>query len=79
MLTGGNIIFKIILDIYVSIIKGSYMEITKDRKQVNFDIHPELHKKIKMVALQRNISLANWIQRAIIAQLEREKIVHHET
>jgi predicted HicB family RNase H-like nuclease len=71
--------FKIVLDIYVSIKKGSYMELNKDRKQLNFDIHPELHKKIKIAAASRNISMALYLQRAIIEKLEREKIVHQET
>lgn len=55
------------------------MELNKDRKQLNFDIHPELHKKIKIAAASRNISMALYLQRAIIEKLEREKIVHQET
>jgi predicted HicB family RNase H-like nuclease len=56
------------------------MEIEKPkRKQICFDVNPDIHKKVKAIAIARNISMCLWVQRALIEKLEREKIVHQET
>lgn len=49
------------------------MEETKERKQIIFDIHPEIHRQIKVYSAMRNISMNNWMQRAINERLEKEK------
>lgn len=43
------------------------------RKQLAFDIHPELHKEIKMLSAERGISITNWMHRAIIARIKKER------
>ncbi len=45
----------------------------KKRKQINFDIRPELHTAIKIQAIKKNMSMNLWITRAIYEQLKREK------
>lgn len=42
------------------------------RKQIAFDILPEIHKQVKMLALMRNISMNIWMKRAIINQIKKE-------
>lgn len=44
----------------------------KERKQFVFDVSPEIHKKIKMLSVMRNISMNNWMQRAINERLAKE-------
>lgn len=47
--------------------------IQKKRKQFAFDIDPELHKEVKILAAQRNISINLWMTRAILARLYKDK------
>ena len=51
------------------------------RKQFAFDIHPDLHKKIKERALARDISMNLWMSLAIYEymKLEDNKDIQHET
>lgn len=46
------------------------MEEDKKRKQICFDVHPNLHKEIKLRALQEDISMNLLIQRIIIKALK---------
>jgi predicted HicB family RNase H-like nuclease len=46
----------------------------KKRKQIAFEILPELHQQIKISAAKRNISMTLWMQRAIQASLKEEKL-----
>ena len=45
---------------------------TKQRKQLAFDIDPELHTQIKILAARRNISMNVWLTRAILARIQKE-------
>lgn len=45
----------------------------KKRKQIVFNIHPELHKQVKILATQCNISMNLWMTRAIIQKIARDK------
>jgi len=49
---------------------GEMMEEKKKRKQICFDVHPNLHKEIKLIALKENISMNLWIQRVITKALK---------
>ena len=49
---------------------GEIMEDKKKRKQLCFDVHPNLHKEIKLRALQENISVNLWIHRVITKALK---------
>lgn len=44
----------------------------KKRKQIVFDIHPDLHQQIKILAAQCNISMNLWMTRAIIQKIARD-------
>jgi len=44
----------------------------KKRKQMAFDINPEVHKKVKVLAALRNISINLWMSRAINDRIEKE-------
>jgi predicted HicB family RNase H-like nuclease len=44
----------------------------KQRKQMIFDINPELHMQVKIMAARRNVSLSLWVTRAIYEQLKKE-------
>jgi predicted HicB family RNase H-like nuclease len=46
--------------------------VKKQRKQMIFDINPELHMQIKIMAARRNVSLSLWVTRAIHEQLKKE-------
>lgn len=46
---------------------------TKKRKQIAFDITEDLHTKIKVLAAQRNITMNNWMQRAIFERIAKEE------
>ena len=48
------------------------MEEKKKRKQIAFDINPEIHHQVKMLALMRNISINLWIARAINDRIAKE-------
>jgi predicted HicB family RNase H-like nuclease len=50
------------------------MEEIKKRAQIAFDIDPELRKKIKIVAVRRNISMNLWLIRAIYVALRKEDV-----
>lgn len=47
----------------------------KKRTQINFDIHPELHKEIKIRAARKNISMNLWIIRAIYSYIRKEDLI----
>lgn len=42
-------------------------------KRLVVELNFELHQKIKMLALRRNISLSQWIHRAIFARIDKEE------
>lgn len=44
----------------------------KSKKKIVFEIDPELHKRIKIIAARRNISMNLWIIRALLKSLEKE-------
>jgi predicted HicB family RNase H-like nuclease len=46
----------------------------KKRHQISFDISQDMHQQIKLFAVMRNISMNNWMHRAIIERLEKEKV-----
>ncbi len=48
------------------------MEDKKIRKQMAFDVTPEMHKRIKILAAMRNISINMWLVRAINDRLAKE-------
>lgn len=48
------------------------MENKKKRTQMAFDINPEIHKQVKMLALMRNISINLWMARAINDRIAKE-------
>lgn len=45
---------------------------TKKRKQMAFDIHPEIHQQVKILAAMRNISISCWMSRAINDRIAKE-------
>jgi predicted HicB family RNase H-like nuclease len=44
----------------------------KKRTQMAFDVNPEIHQKIKILAAQRNISINLWMARAINDRIAKE-------
>lgn len=63
----------IVVQLYI----GDHMEERKTKRlvvELNFD----LHQKIKMLALRRNISLSNWIHRAIFERIAKEGIKEND-
>jgi predicted HicB family RNase H-like nuclease len=44
----------------------------KKRKQMAFDVSPEIHQKIKILAAMRNISINLWMARAINDRIAKE-------
>ena len=49
------------------------MAAKKKRTQMSFDINPEIHKKVKILAVTRNISMNLWVHRAIIREIDRQQ------
>lgn len=45
----------------------------KKRNQIAFDIDPDFHKKLKMIALENNMTLNLWIQTALIEAYNKQK------
>jgi predicted HicB family RNase H-like nuclease len=45
---------------------------TKKRKQMAFDVSPEIHQQIKVLAAMRNISINLWMARAISDRITKE-------
>lgn len=43
------------------------------RKQMAFDIDPEVHKEVKALAARRGISMSLWVSRAIKERIDKEK------
>lgn len=43
------------------------------RKQMAFDISPEMHREVKILAAMRNISVSCWVTRAINDRIIKEK------
>ena len=50
----------------------------KNTKRVNFDVPVELHKKIKVFAVENNISIKTWILRLIFKEIEFVKSCRKE-
>ena len=44
----------------------------KIRKQLAFDISPEMHQQVKIFAARRGISINNWMQRAVVERIQKE-------
>ncbi len=44
----------------------------KKRTQMAFDINPEMHQQVKILAAMRNISMNLWIARAINDRIAKE-------
>jgi predicted HicB family RNase H-like nuclease len=44
----------------------------KKRTQMAFDINPEVHKQVKVLAAMRNISINLWVARAISDRIAKE-------
>ena len=44
----------------------------KKRKQMAFDVSPEIHQQIKILAATRNISINLWMIRAIHDRIVKE-------
>ena len=43
-----------------------------ERKRIVFDVHPELHTQVKVLAARRNISMNLWLMRAIADRIKKE-------
>ena len=48
------------------------MEDKKIRKQMTFDVSPEIHQQVKVLAAVRNISINLWMARAIQDRIAKE-------
>jgi len=48
------------------------MDTKKKRKQMAFDVSPELHQQVKILAARRNISINLWMARAIQERIAKE-------
>ena len=48
------------------------MEDKKIRKQMVFDVNPEIHQQVKVLAAIRNISMNLWMARAIQDRIAKE-------
>lgn len=48
------------------------MKNKKNRKQMAFDISPDIHQKVKILAAMRNISINLWMARAINDRIAKE-------
>jgi predicted HicB family RNase H-like nuclease len=44
----------------------------KKRKQMAFDINPDIHQQVKILAAIRNISVNLWVARAINDRIAKE-------
>ena len=44
-----------------------------ERKQITFNVHPNLHKEIKKRAVEDGDSMNKWISEAIYEKLKKEK------
>lgn len=44
----------------------------KLRKQMAFDVHPEIHQTIKVLAARQKISINMWMARAIQDRIAKE-------
>jgi len=47
----------------------SVLKDTNNQKRINFDVPEEMHKKIKMFATERGISIKKWILRTLINEI----------
>ena len=48
------------------------MQDKKIRKQMTFDVSPEIHQQVKVLAAIRNISMNLWMARAIQDRIAKE-------
>lgn len=46
------------------------------RKQIVFNIHPDVHKQVKILAARRGITMNCWFMRAIYDRLAKENRSH---
>ena len=44
----------------------------KKIKRLLVDVSIDLHQQVKMFATRRNISIGNWLQRAILERIQKE-------
>lgn len=44
----------------------------KKRTQMTFDIHPDMHHQVKILSAIRNISMNEWVFRAISDRIIKE-------
>lgn len=51
----------------------------KKRKQLCFDIDPDMHAEIKILAIRRGISLNNWITRALVSRIKKEHLKQEDS
>jgi len=56
------------------------MELVADkvRKQIIFDVDPDLHAEIKAIAALKKITMNNWIHRAINEQFKKDRRIFVE-
>jgi predicted HicB family RNase H-like nuclease len=43
------------------------------RKQMSFNIHPEVHKKVKTAAIRSEMTVNKWMETLIIEALQKQK------
>jgi predicted HicB family RNase H-like nuclease len=48
------------------------MGIKNKRTQMAFDVHPDIHCKVKILAATKGVSMSLWIQRAIMREIDRQ-------
>ncbi len=51
----------------------------KKRTQIAFDVNPEMHHQVKILAAMRNISMNLWIARAINDRIAKENKYDEKT
>lgn len=47
--------------------------VEKKIQRLSVDLNAELHKQVKMIALEKNMTLSEWIEEAIKEKLKKEK------
>ena len=48
------------------------MKAKEDRRQIIFEVPVEMHMRIKLASVIRNITMADWVRRAIVQKLRRD-------
>ena len=44
-----------------------------DSKRLSIDMHKDLHREIKIIAAEQNITMAKWVLQAIIKEMALQK------